>query len=330
MRLQEIDIDRNFNKWNEIILNSPDFYTIAHNPSLIIFFKETFAWDGASYFIIENNEIVGVYQHVFPSNDKSVSMPHFSYGGLIRKDSQLTKKEIFRKILENLGSTFEIRDFEPYTSYYDASKVMAFLPTESTIDAQFEKLKSKRRWEIKKAYKNNLKVKIESSQKAILKFYEIYTKNMLRLGSPVLSKVFFTNLLNHYDYGDVKVFLVYKGREVIGGSVALTYNDFVEDCWLSTLSKYNHLYTSMLLYWEMIKYTIEQKKRFFSFGRSTKGSSILAFKRHWKPIEKKLYFSHSNPQKIRLKKMTFLTKIWKLLPLKIANFVGPKIADKLY
>ena len=37
MRLQEVDIDRNFNKWNEIILNSPDFYTIAHNPSLIIF-----------------------------------------------------------------------------------------------------------------------------------------------------------------------------------------------------------------------------------------------------------------------------------------------------
>ena len=153
---------------------------------------------------------------------------------------------------------------------------------------------------------------------------------MLRLGSPSLSKKFFLNLIEYYKFGEVKVFLVYKNQEIIGGAIALSYNDFMEDCWLSTSSKYNHLYTSVLLYWEMIKDAIENNKKIFSFGRSTKGSSLLKFKGQWNPVEKQLYFSYSEKQKISLKKMTFLTKLWKLLPLRAANIIGPKIADKLY
>jgi hypothetical protein len=80
----------------------------------------------------------------------------------------------------------------------------------------------------------------------------------------------------------------------------------------------------------MIKFSIEQNKKKFSFGRSTKDSSLLNFKRQWKPIEKQLFFSYSEEQKVSLKKMTFLTKLWKLLPLRVANFIGPNIAEKLY
>ena len=79
----------------------------------------------------------------------------------------------------------------------------------------------------------------------------------------------------------------------------------------------------------MIKDSIKKEGNIFSFGRSSQNSSLLNFKRQWKPIERKLYFSYSH-EKNRTKQMKFLTKIWKLLPLKIANFIGPKIADKLY
>jgi lipid II:glycine glycyltransferase (peptidoglycan interpeptide bridge formation enzyme) len=330
MQLKEINIDTDFELWNSIILNSPDFYTVAHNPSLIKYLDKTLQWKGKSFIIMNVKEVIGIYQHSFPSANKSVSMPHFSYGGIIRKNDSYSKKEIFSKISNNLEEAFEIRDFEPYTSYFDDSKVAAFLMLEETAEAQLAILKSNHRRKIKKAYKNNLEVKIESSKDAILDFYKIYTKNMLRLGSPSLSKKFFMNLIEYYKFGEVKVFLVYKNQEIIGGAIALSYNDFMEDCWLSTISKYNHLYTSVLLYWEMIKDAIENNKKIFSFGRSTKGSSLLKFKGQWNPIEKQLYFSYSEKQKISLKKMTFLTKLWKLLPLRVANIIGPKIADKLY
>ncbi len=330
MELIKVNIKKDFNKWNEVVLNSPDFYTIAHNPSLLKFLENTLEWKGESFFIVAKKQIVGVYQHSYTNDNKSVSMPHFSYGGIIRKDNSYTVIEIFNKIKIFLPKSFEIRGMQPYTNFYNSDKIATFLQLQDTIDGQLALFKSNHRRKIRKAYKNNLKVSVASTEEAMAEFYKVYTKNMLRLGSPSLSKRFFLGLLKDYNYGDVKVFLVFKEKEIIGGAVLLSYNDFVEDCWLSTISKYNYLYTSVILYWEMIRFSILEKKKIFSFGRSTKDSSLLNFKRQWKPIEKQLFFSYSEEKKLSLKKLIFLTKLWKLLPLRIANFIGPKIADKLY
>lgn len=330
MELRKANIAKELDSWNEVINNSPDFYTIAHNPSLIAFINNTLGWKGESFFIMDQGKIIGIYQHSYPAEDKSVSMPHFSYGGIIRRDQKFTKKEIFERIRIFLPKFFEIREFEPYTNYFNEDKVATYLELKPTIEDQLSVFKYNHRRKIKKAYKNNLEVIISNDLESMVSFYDVYSRNMLRLGSPALSKAFFDNLLKEYKFGEVKIFLVKLNGKVIGGAVVLSYHNFIEDCWLSTLSKYNYLYTSVLLYWEMIKYSIEKDKKYFSFGRSTKDSSLLHFKKQWKPIEKQLYFSYSEPQKVSLKKMTFLTKIWKLLPLKVANFLGPKIADKLY
>lgn len=330
MELRKVNINKELNSWNEVIINSPDFYTIAHNPSVITFIDNTLGWKGDSFFIVKQAKIIGIYQHSYPTEGKSVSIPHFSYGGIIRSDKTFTKTEIFESIKEFLPNSFEIREFEPYTNYFNDDKIATYLELQATIEDQLAIFKYNHRRKIKKAYKNTLEVIISNKKESMLLFYEVYSRNMLRLGSPPLSKHFFINLLKEYKFGELKIFLVKLNGKVIGGAVVLSYHNFIEDCWLSTLNKYNHLYTSILLYWEMIKYAIEKDKKYFSFGRSTKDSSLLHFKKQWKPIEKQLYFSYSEPQKVSLKKMTFLTRIWKLLPLKVANFVGPKIADKLY
>ena len=330
MDLRKVDIEKELDSWNEIIKNSPDFYTIAHNPSLIGFIEKTLGWKGDSFFIMHRKEIIGIYQHSYTNKNKSVSLPHFSYGGIIRRDEEFNQSEIFNNIRNSLPKYFEIRGFKSYGNNFNNEKVATYLELKPTIEEQLVVFKSNHRRKINKAYKNNLKIAISSNVESMELFYAVYCRNMLRLGSPPLSNKFFSNLLKEYKFGEVKVFLVKLDGKVIGGAVTLSYNNFVEDCWLSTLSKYNHLYTNLLLYWEMIKYSIESEKKYFSFGRSTKDSSLLHFKRQWSPIEKKLYFSYSEKQKVSLKKMTFLTKIWRLLPLKAANFIGPNIADKLY
>ena len=116
MNLRKVDSHKDLKNWNEIVSNSPDFYTIAHNPSLIDFIDSTLGWKGGSYFIMNKKEIIALYQHSFTSDKKSVSIPHFSYGGIIRKDKKFTKKEIFENIRDSLPPSFEIREFEPYTS----------------------------------------------------------------------------------------------------------------------------------------------------------------------------------------------------------------------
>ena len=330
MNLKKVNVDNDLDLWDEILINSPDFYTIAHNPSLLVFLKETLGWSGTSFFIESQGQLIGIYQHCFVSPKKAVSMPHFSYGGIIRKDDKFTKTEIFQAIKGSLPKHFEIRGFESYSSYYDIDKVATYLELEQKSEEQLAVFKYNHRRKIKKAYKNGLEVSSSSNSQDMKLFYKVYAKNMLRLGSPVLSETFFLNLLKTYKYGEVQVFLVKLDKKVVGGAVVLSYHKFVEDCWLSTLSEYNKLYTSVLLYWEMIKDSINKEKRYFSFGRSSQNSSLLRFKRQWRPIERQLFFSYSEEKKIGLKQMNFLTSLWKFLPLRAANFIGPKIADKLY
>ena len=330
MKLRRINVKSEIEIWNNILTNSSDFYTIANNPSLLTFLKEHLGWSGDSFFIVYNNEIIGIYQHCFVHDNKAVSIPHFSYGGIIRKDERFDKKYIFNKIINQLPKQFEIRDFIPYTQHVVTEKIATFIELKSSHEEQIAFFKSNHRRKIKRAYKNGLEISFSSEVDDMQSFYTIYSKNMLRLGSPVLSEKFFLNLLKYYKYGDVKVFIVRLDNKVIGGAVLLDYFKFAEDCWLSTLSEFNYLYTGLFLYWEMIKYSINKKKKYFSFGRSTRESSLLNFKRQWKPIEKQLFFSHSDKIKPGLKQMKFLTRLWKLLPLKVSNYIGPRIAERLY
>ncbi len=330
MRLRKLNINNELNLWNEIINNSPDFHTIAHNPSLIQFLSKTMGWDGDSFFILDKGNVIAIYQHSYVTNHKAVSLPHFSYGGIIRKNNSTTKKEIFDGIRNSLPRFFEIRDFEPYSDHYSDSKIATYLELKLTVDQQLAYFKANHRRKILKANNNNLEITISSNTESIELFYNVYSRNMLRLGSPPLSKDFFLGLLNEYKFGEIKIFIVKLDDQVVGGAIVVSYNNFMEDCWLSTLNKYNYLNVAIFLYWEMIKYAIITENKYFSFGRSTQNSSLFNFKKRWLPIQKKLYFSYSEQQKTGLRNMTFLPKIWRYLPLRVANFIGSRISEKLY
>jgi lipid II:glycine glycyltransferase (peptidoglycan interpeptide bridge formation enzyme) len=79
---------------------------------------------------------------------------------------------------------------------------------------------------------------------------------------------------------------------------------------------------NMVLYWEMIKYSIDQKMKVFSFGRATKGSGSHKFKTQWGIEERQIYFNYSSYQ-LNIRNLSFLSKLWKILPLEVANKVGP-------
>ncbi len=41
LKLKSVEFPRDLNEWNQIVLKSPDFYTIANNPSVIKFLEKT-------------------------------------------------------------------------------------------------------------------------------------------------------------------------------------------------------------------------------------------------------------------------------------------------
>jgi hypothetical protein len=92
----------------------------------------------------------------------------------------------------------------------------------------------------------------------------------------------------------------------------------------------------MLLYWTILRKAIEDGYKIFDFGRSTIDSGTFHFKKQWGAAERPLYWHYWLRQGKIVPRLTpdnpkyrLAIKIWRHLPIRIANAIGPKIAKNL-
>ena len=301
--------------------------TIAHSFSLGLILQKTYGYSFEPYKILKNNKVVGFIP--FCRIDKKlVSMPHFSYGSVL--NDIVDFKEDLVKLFNQLEcNNFEVRGFNICSSYFSDEKVSCFLRLEESPEKQMALFKSKLRSQIKKGIKNNLDCKIGKGE-LLNDFYHVYSRNMHSKGSPVLAKLFFHNLINDYRDGLVNIHVIYYNKKPIGASFVISYFEFIEVCWASTLREFNYLQPNMLMYWQMISNSIENGMKIFSFGRSTKNSSTHLFKKQWGCEDIQLYFNYSKEPKRNVKKFSFLLNLWKIIPFKLALILGPIVTKRIY
>ncbi len=313
--------------WNEFLMkeNGTQLITIAHNPSLGPILEKTFGYESQNLLINKNDEVIGVLP-IVKIGGKLVSMPHFSYGGpIINAESDIDL--CLTTVLEN--NKFEARSFDKLTDNLYENKVTCIVELKETADEQLMEFKSGFRRKIRNSEKNAFKV-VRGNMELLEDFYDVYTKKMLCKGSPPLGKSFFKNLLTDYRYGEALITAVYDCNEVIAAGFTLSYLSFNELCWVSTNADYDKYNVNSLLYWNIIKDSIEKNQKYFSMGRSTKESSNHKYKRQWKPLEIPIFYNYSQPVSTQVKELTFLTKIWKLQPLRTSVFFGNIVSKYLY
>jgi lipid II:glycine glycyltransferase (peptidoglycan interpeptide bridge formation enzyme) len=189
--------------------------------------------------------------------------------------------------------------------------------------------KSSFRRKIRKSEQYNFTV-VRGRTELLDDFYDVYTKKMLCKGSPPLGKIFFENLLTDYAYGEALITAVYDGKNVIAAGFTLSYLKFNELCWVSTNSDYDKYNVNSFLYWNIVKDSIHKKHTYFSMGRSTRNSSNHFYKRQWKPMEIPIFYNYSEPVGKSIKEFTFLTKIWKLQPLRTSVYLGHIVSKYIY
>ncbi len=318
--------ENQFDDWNNFIKSNADFPTIAHNPILVKIIQKSFNWEGWNYFLEDNGNRIGAV-NLIDAPGGLTSMPHFSYSGLTANKG-INKKGLYENLEKSLDAKLEIRDTEPLSSNYNDNKVTSYKELIPDVDDQLMELSSNQRRKVRKSYKNG--IELRKGDEYLDKFYEIYTLNMHGLGSPPLPKYFFETILDNYEYGPAEIFCAEYDGEIIGGGFLLGYQNFYENCWFSTLREYNSLYSSLFLYWEMIKFSIEDGATIFSLGRSTKDSSLHRFKSHWGTKDKQLYFNYNFEKGFNIKNFDILSSIWSKIPKKVADRVGPYFAKKIY
>ena len=115
------------------------------------------------------------------------------------------------------------------------------------------------------------------------------------------------------------------------GGCTIEWGDEVEITWASSLRSYNRIAPNMLLYWRFIENAAEHGLRTFNFGRCTPGGGTHRFKQQWGGRDETLWWYHRpsdedastpNPDDGAL---SLGPKVWRKLPLPVANRVGPRI-----
>jgi hypothetical protein len=310
------------------------FVTHANNPCVVDVLKRTFGWEGGTFIVYAAGKKIGVFSCMFV-NGTIVSMPHFSYGGLITSLSD--RKEVLNSILPLIHSFFGgthtasnpylLRDIGPIGNHVIDSKVISWMDIKNKKIA--DAIPATQMTKVRKAIQSGIYTKIGGIN--LLKdFYTVYSCNMLRLGSPVLPLRFFENILKEYKNGDAILLCAYKDKKPVGSGFLMSYEGFFENTWFSTLKDFNHLFPSQFLHHEMIQFAIQHSGHTYSFGRSTSGSGVHEFKRRWNTQETTIFWNYDQPLKADIRKAEFLTRLWRLLPLPVANLLGPLVARRIY
>ncbi|MEW5948567.1 MAG: FemAB family XrtA/PEP-CTERM system-associated protein [Thermodesulfobacteriota bacterium] len=268
-----------------------------------------------------------------------VSLPFFNYGGIIADDSETVEKLISSavEIAKDLGA-----DYIEFRHLYNKlplgrtkeHKVTMILDLKGDIDSQWKAFNAKLRNQIRKAEKSGLQIKIGGLED-IPGFYEVFAENMRDLGTPVYGRAFFQNVLTSFPE-NAGVFSVIFQDRVIASGIASWFKDTFEVPWASSIREYRALCPNNLLYWEAIKFSIENGFKKFDFGRSTPGEGTYKFKEQWGAGPIQLYWQYwmkdgrslpeLNPKNPRYQ---LAIKVWQRLPLALTKVLGPRIVRNI-
>jgi FemAB-related protein (PEP-CTERM system-associated) len=269
----------------------------------------------------------------------AVSVPFVNYGGILADNSEAERALLERAIEETQkrdGSHLELRHTRQQFPHLAAKrhKVAMELPLAVTVDAQWNAIDRKLRNQVRKAEKSNLRT-ADGGAELLPEFYAVFAHNMRDLGTPVYGVRFFREVLHAFPE-HTRVFVVRNGEEPVAAALVHWYRDTIQVPWASSLRAFNPLCANVLLYWQMLRFSIERGFRVFDLGRSTPGEGTYQFKKQWGAAARELVWEYwtapgqplpelspKNP------KFELAIRAWQRLPLSVANAVGPLVVRNI-
>lgn len=265
-----------------------------------------------------------------------ISQPFCDFSGPLAHSAAIEAALV--KHLQTLdGNAVEIRYGTAQDSGQSSQKVRMVTALPESAEVLLASYKPKLRSQIKKAEKNGLTSEVRTDAEAIALFYQVYSVNMKRLGSPPHSLAWFDAILQHYPAGQAMIGLVWYQKRVIGAGLVLQQGQQAVIPWASTLADFNHLAPNMLLYWSLQAHLADQGVRLFDMGRSTPEEGTYRFKKQWGAEPVALDWQLLTPNQQQVKHLlnvldtkpsqlrTLAEKAWQQLPLPLANVLGARL-----
>jgi FemAB-related protein (PEP-CTERM system-associated) len=337
---QESDASR----WDDFVCNHPEA-SPYHLSAWTAAVRKAYGFESHNLIAEQAGEVRGVLPLVkmsFPLMKPSyVALPYCDVGGVLANspedescliDFAVSKVRLTAARLIEFRGELSIGDVSQNQAaiyHTPTGKARMVLDLPKTRDELWASYKSKLRSQVRKAEKNGLV--FEFGNDRVAEFYSVFSKNMRDLGSPVHSRKWFEEVMINYG-NNAKIGLVLLDQKVVGGALILKAGEKISIPWASTLREYNRLSPNMLLYWELLKYSINIGAIQFDFGRSTPGEGTFKFKSQWGATPRNLKWYRVNMNdRSNVKGVAIfggrqtVEWVWKKMPLPIANIIGHRI-----
>jgi FemAB-related protein (PEP-CTERM system-associated) len=261
-----------------------------------------------------------------------VSMPYVNYGGPLGTDAAVRAlvEEAVRladrekvKLLE-LRSRVEL----PLALPVSHRKVTVTLPLpDGDPDRLMKSFEAKLRSQVRRPAKEGIVVRFGADQ--VEPFHRVFARHMRDLGTPVQPLALFTELARAFG-DELWVGCAWLGDVPVAGGVGFRWEREFEMTWASSLYAYNRLSPNMGLYWAFMERACREKLALFNFGRCTPGAGTHRFKRQWGSQDETLWwYQHGAGASATPSPddgaYAWGPRVWRRLPLPVANLLGPPI-----
>jgi serine/alanine adding enzyme len=207
-------------------------------------------------------------------------------------------------------------------------KITVLLELPASSEKLWDAFPPKLRSQIRRPMKEGLEARFGADQAE--PFYEVFARTMRDLGTPVLPRAWFERIAATFPH--LVVFgAVYRGHEPLAAGCGFTWGEEFEMTWACARRKDSRLAANMLLYWSFMEEMIRRRVRVFNFGRCTPGGGTHRFKRQWGGRDVPLPWCHharggraATPSPDD-RAFSWGPRLWRWLPLPIANVLGPRV-----
>jgi FemAB-related protein (PEP-CTERM system-associated) len=264
-----------------------------------------------------------------------VSMPFLNYGGPLGNHAAVRAlvNMAVRMAADDRVKLLELRNRRELEVSVPVSHrkitVLLDLP-EGDIEPLWKSLKAKVRSQVRRPQKEGMTVEFGPGQ--VGPFYEVFSRHMRDLGTPSLPRRFFEAIAEAFP-DDAWFGCTYHDGKPVACGCGFKWNGEFEMTWASSLKEYSRMAPNMLLYWRFMERCVAEGIRLFNFGRCTPGGGTHRFKVQWGSREQQLWWYQSGA---RLGASTpspdqgaysWGPRIWRHIPLPVANTVGPRIVQ---
>jgi FemAB-related protein (PEP-CTERM system-associated) len=325
-------------EWDQFIASNPQgtpFHTTAWMRAL----QKTFSYLNTSLYTEREGKITGVLPLFLASNwiigRCLISIPFADYGGICAEDEESANALVTRAI--EIGRAQKVdfielrhKNGKPHPELYIRDLYVSFT-TELAAEpeTQLQRLPKDTRYMIRKAEKAGLEM--HSGLEQLPEFYQLFTLNWRRLGTPVFPQQWLQALVDEFQDSAELVMARANGRPV-AGVFSFVFRNTLFPHYSGAAPNANVLAANNLIYWQLMKNAINRGIQRFDFGRSKQNTGAYKFKSSWNmqidPLKYQVgmirrrgppNFSPANP------KFALAASLWSRMPLRATTWLGPHV-----